>query len=83
MLKRFLISGCIVLFREHRSLQSVLPLTILLASVGLTMLVRPFCTPIFDRRRFALAVATSLCADNPLLSAALILAEVRRSTSPA
>ena len=83
MLKRFLISGCIVLFREHRSLQSVLPLTILLASVGMTMLVRPFCTPLFHCRRVALAVATPLCADNPLLSAALILAEVRRSTSPA
>ena len=48
MLKKFLLSGCIVLFRNHPSLQSVLPLTLLLVSVGLTIGFRPFYNPLLS-----------------------------------
>ncbi len=56
-LKMFFISGCIVLFRLHPSLHSVLPLSLLFVYVGLTLWFWPFY--------------------NPVLSAALVLSEVR------
>ena len=57
MLKKFLVSGCIVLFRQHPLLQGVIPLGIILVYVSLSIAVRPFY--------------------NSLLSAALVLSEVR------
>jgi hypothetical protein len=60
MLKKFFISGCIVLFRQHPLLQSILPLGLLTVYIVLAVGLQPFY--------------------NPLLTAALILAEVRSPT---
>jgi hypothetical protein len=48
MLKTFLVGGCIVLFRHYSSLQSVLPLGILLVFACFTVFVRPFYNPFFS-----------------------------------
>ena len=47
-LKMFFISGCIVLFRLHPSLHSVLPLSLLFVYVGLTLWFWPFYNPVFS-----------------------------------
>jgi hypothetical protein len=42
MLKKFMVSGCIVLFREYALVQSTLVLVTMLVFLGLVIGVRPF-----------------------------------------
>jgi hypothetical protein len=63
LVKKFLISGCIVLFREYALVQGTLVLVILLAFLCLTVAVRPF----LNRLISGLCILGEVWTDQPTI----------------